>query len=252
MKDREIWIAAAAGVEALAGTSSVWSEPARVRKELAALVGALPATHVAIELAAVIGPDVNGGWGPLLGRAGGWAERLPELVQAIASAVAGRAVWGLVLPGPGQVARALGDESERGLVKAGLQVAAFLQTVRESGQAFVAVDAPATAEERAVGPILKNAGLYGWARALRVPDLGETRTPAADVWLVDEAAVADLVPLWAAGERVAGGLGRGFWDAPVLDGVAPARFALYGMIPAGTEPRAIVDAGRALRAWTAA
>ncbi|MEA2626905.1 MAG: hypothetical protein QOD06_2950 [Candidatus Binatota bacterium] len=248
--EREVWIAAAAAVEALAGTASVWCEPPRVRKELAELLGALPATHVAVDLAAILAADPAGGWGALLGRAAPWNDRLPELAQAIASATAGRAAWGFVLPAPRTVASALGDASERGIVKAGLQLAGLLQHVRDAGLHFVALDVFTAAETRAVGPILKNAALYGWRRAIRVADLAAERSAQPDLWLVEDAEAAVLAPLWTAGERVAGGLGRRFWTAAHLEGAAPARFLLYGTVPAETEPGAIVAAGRALRQWT--
>src|SRR5439155_574942 len=109
--------------------------------------------------------------------------------------VRGRAVWGVGLPGPAEVAETFGDASERGVLKAGLQLASFLQGFREAGIGFVAIDLTgAGVPAKAVAPIFRNAELYGWRRAAVVRDESGSGC-GADISLV-----------------VRDGLSAGFWN----------------------------------------
>ncbi len=253
---RAVWLRVANGVESLSGAGSrVWHEPAQTRKALGELLGVFPVTHVQLDLAALVGAgDAPGDWAAFLTRQGNWGELLPELALAVHSAVRAPAVWGLGLPAPATVAAALGDTSERGTLKAGLQLASFLQAFRESHISFVAVDRaepPQAGDARALTPIFRNSEMYGWRRALCVVDLESSKEQrlGADVVLAADTAVAALCPVWERGEPVGGGLGKEFWGAGEFGVPAPPRFLLYGEVPHGITPRSIVESGRTLRAW---
>lgn len=252
-RDRSVWLQVAHGVESLAeGGGGVWREPAAVRKALGELLGVFPATHVQVDLAALLrAPETGTGWASLLGRSGAWGTLLAELALAISDAVRPPAVWGLGLPGPQTVAASLEDASERGVLKAGLQLASFLQTFREARVGFVSVDLRGTEPggvERALASVFRNSGMYGWLRAVCVDGieaLGSSRM-GAEVILLSDAGISELRPLWERGEPVGGGLGDAFWAGQGLAGSLPQRCLLYGEIPEGISPKAIVEAGRQL------
>ncbi len=252
---RAVWLRVANGVESLSDAgSAVWREPAQTRKALGELLGVFPVTHVQLDLAALVAAgDPAGDWGSFLARQGKWSELLNELALAVRSAIRAPAVWGLGLPAPSVVAAALGDTSERGTLKAGLQLASFLQAFRESHISFVAVDRaepPQSGEARALTPILRNSEMYGWRRAICVANLDAvTEQLGADVVLAAEAKLAALCPAWERGEPVGGGLGSEFWQGGQFGVPAPGRFLLYGEVPRGITPRSIVESGRTLRAW---
>jgi len=190
----------------------------------------------------------------LLSRSGPWGAFLSELALAVSDAVRPPAVWGLGLPGSKPVAASLGDESERGILKAGLQLASFLQIFRESRVGFVSVDLSNTKPlgvERTIAPVLRNSEMYGWLRAVCVSDLGALgESPAgADVVLVRNAGLSELRPLWNRGESVGGGLSGEFWDGREFENGPPQKCLLYGETPEGISPKTIVEAGRMLRSW---
>ena len=227
--DRSIWLRVANGVESLSGQGPrVWNEPPAVANSLRELLSVLPLTHAQIDLAALRGrSEPRAQWKAMLSREGDWNELLRELVAAVGDAVRGRAAWGLGLPGPGVVADELGDPSERGVLKAGLQLAGFLQGFREAGVGFVSVDLTgAIVSEKAVAPIFRNAQMYGWKRAAIVGD-DSSSAAGAEIRLVD-------------------GLTEGFWTA---EEPAPQAPTLFGEIPSDIEPAAIVAAGRKLERW---
>ena len=235
-RERSIWLRVANGLEILSGQGRrVWNEPAAVRNALRELLSVVPVTHVQIDVSALRGrSDPPAEWRALLARAEDWDDLLRELVAATSDAVRGRAVWGIGLPGPTEVAESLGDASERGVLKAGLQLASFLQGFREAGIGFVAIDLTGgSVPAKTVAPIFRNAELYGWKRAAVVRDESQSAC-GADISLV-----------------VRTGLSAGFWTGE--ESFAPALDAeiVFGEIPAGTEPAAIVTAGRGLRAWMA-
>jgi len=227
--DRSIWLRVANGIESLAGQGPrVWNEPPAVANALRELLSVLPLTHAQIDLEALRGrSEPRAQWKAMLSREGDWNELLRELVAAVGDAVRGRAAWGLGLPGPDGVADELGDPSERGVLKAGLQLAGFLQGFREAGVGFVSLDLTgAIVSEKAVAPIFRNAQMYGWKRAAIVGD-DSSSAAGAEIRLVD-------------------GLSEGFWTA---EEPAPQAPTLFGEIPSDIEPAAIVAAGRKLERW---
>lgn len=249
--ERTVWIRVGPGVETLSGMGpAVWNEPAAVRNALREMLSVLPATHLQVDLASLRGrSDPPADWKTVLARGGGFGELLGEMVQAVGDAVRGRAAWGLGFPGPGVVAEALGDVSERGVLKAGLSLASFLQGVRESGIAFVAVDlGAAPVAEKTVAPFFRNAEMYGWRRAaVRTED---APVSGADVRLVEGLAYEAALAHWQVGDLVGGGLGAAFWSGEPLPQPPPSRALLYGAIPPGVEAAGIVAAGRALSSWS--
>lgn len=248
--DRTIWLRVGAGVETLSGMgTAVWHEPAAVRNALREMLSVLPATHLQIDLGSLRRrTDPPAEWKALLARGEGFGELLGEMVQAIGDAVRGRAEWGIGFPGPVAVAESLGDVSERGLLKAGLQLASFLQGLREAGIGFVALDlAGAPAPEKALAPFFRNAEMYKWRRAaIRSEDVP---TGGAEIRLVEALPYESLLPRWQAGELVGGGLGAAFWGGAPLPQPAAVRALLYGEIPLGVEAAAIVACGRSLSSW---
>jgi hypothetical protein len=242
-------------VEGVGGLgAAIWSRPPEVRRAIAELAGVFPVTHLALDFDAVrasAGPEPT--WKALLGRSGGWTELLGELVPAIASALRAPCVFGFALPDPRAVAAELGDTSDRGALKAGLQVASFLQSLRSAGLSFAIVllgSAPTPEVTRAVTPVLRNAGMYGWRRAVEMPTLDASLPPETDLRLVPGAKLADLEPAWNRGEEVGGGLETDLWTDGSPVGKAPPLFCLYGIAPAGVDAAATVAAGRRLREWT--
>jgi len=229
VSERTIWIRVGNGVEVLSGLgAAVWNEPAAVRNALRELLSVMPITHAQIDLAPLRArTEPAAEWKTVLARAGDWGDILREMVAAIGDAVRGRAQWGLGLPNPAVVAESLGDASERGALKAGIQLAAFLQTFREAGLGFVAIDltGPVVAE-KAVSQVLRNAQMYGWRQAVMV--------------------AAPLSPAPAEIQLVADGLGAAFWAGDETPGALSSDPSLYGEIPAGIEAAAIVAAGRRL------
>jgi len=219
-----IWIRVGSGVEILSGLGAgVWNEPAAVRNALRELFSVMPMTHAQIDLDRLRArTDPPADWKTVLGRTGDWADLLREMVAAIGDAARGRAAWGIGLPNPVVVAESLGDASERGALKAGIQLAAFLQAFREAPIGFVAIDLTGPeVPEKAVAQVLRNAQMYGWRQAAVV---AAPRSPApAELQLVDS-------------------LGAGFWSGG--DASAPAGDLVHGEIPAGIDAAAIVAAGR--------
>ena len=246
-KERTVWLRVANGVETLSGLGAeVWTEPAAARNALRELFSVLTLTHVEIDLDPLrrrTRPETD--WKTLLARAGDWADLLREMVAAIADAVRGRAEWGIGLPSPARVAESLGDASERGTLKAGIQLASFLQGFREAGLAFAAVDLTGPAVgDKAVAQVMRNAQMYGWRQAAIVA--APVTPPPAEIQLVADATIDDLAARWPQGELVGGGLGAAFWSGAEAQASLPARAFLYGEIPAGTDAAAIVGAGRRL------
>ncbi|MBI2962163.1 MAG: hypothetical protein HYY35_00285 [Deltaproteobacteria bacterium] len=249
--ERTVWVRVAHGLESLSGLGArVWNEPAAVRNALRELLSVLPLTHVQLDLAALRRrSDPAAGWKAVLGRGDGWAELLRETTQATSDAVRGRAEWGIGLPGPAEAAASLGDASERGVLKAGLQLASFLQGLREADLAFVAVDlSGASVPDKVVAPVFRNAEMYGWRRAAVVGGIAEG-AGAAEIRLVGDAPFGELCEAWRRGELVGGGLGAAFWSGAAPPAPVPPRALLFGEMPAGIEPAAIVAAGRSLHQW---
>lgn len=250
-KPRSVWVRVGAGIETLSGAgASAWNEPAVVRNSLREILSVLPLTHVELDLARWLRrTDPPSTWDALLARAGDWASLLGETAAATGDAVRGIAEWGVGLPAPSTVASALGDTSERGLVKAGLRSASFLQALRESGIRFVTVDLAGTAPpDRALAPVFRNAELYGWRRAAIVGAVAEA-VEGAEVRLVRGGSVAEVRESWQQGESVGGGLDAAFWAGGELPDAAPPRALLFGEIPPGIDAAAIVAAGRRLARW---
>jgi hypothetical protein len=163
--------------------------------------------------------------------------------------VSGRATWGLGLPSPVLLATELGDSSERGVLKAGLQIAGFLQGFRDAGLGFIALDLAAGAvADKAVAPSLRNAEMYGWRRAVVIGEMGEAPV-GAEIRLATGQEFHTLAGAWERGELFGGGLDGSFWRGQALPRPAPPRALLFGAIPDGLEPAYIVAAGRELRAW---
>jgi hypothetical protein len=257
-QDRSVWLQVANGVKSLAENGrGVWAEPAAVRKVLGELLGVFPVTHVQIDIAAVLrSGDTDSDWASLLSRSGHWGVLLPELALAVTDAVRPPMVWGLGLPGPQEVAVSLGDESERSVLKAGLQLAAFLQVFRASRLGFVTVDLRNTGVsgmERAITPIFRNSEMYGWLGAICVRDLAARRgsLAGAKVTLVHDGKFAELLPLWERGEVVGGGLSGELWNGGGLGGDPPQKCLLYGEVPERASAKTIVETGRILRSWLA-
>jgi hypothetical protein len=250
VKDRSIWLRVGAGVETLSGMGrAVWNEPAAVRNALREMLSVLPATHLQIDLGSLrCRMDPPAQWKVLLARGDGFGELLGEMVQAIGDAVRGRAEWGIGFPGPAVVADSLGDVSERGVLKAGLQLASFLQGLREAGIGFVALDLlGAPVPQKTLAPFFRNAEMYKWRRAAICSE--DAPIAGADVRLVEALPYEALLARWQAGELVGGGLGAAFWSGEPLPQPAPARALLYGEVPLGVEAAAIVAAGRGLSSW---
>lgn len=250
-KERSVWMRVAGGIERLSGLDAkVWNEPAAARNALRELLSVVPVTHVQVDLAALRRrTDPATDWKMLLTRGADWAELLRECVAALDDAVRGRAVWGIGLPSPARVAADLGDASERGVLKAGLQLASFLQGFREAGLGFIAVDlAGGAAPDKVVAPALRNAEMYGWRRAVVVPTLAEGAS-GAEIRLVCEAADDDLAAAWARGELVGGGLGERFWKGGEVPAPPGSPALLFGAIPRDAEAADIVAAGRKLASW---
>jgi hypothetical protein len=250
-RKRSVWLRVGAGIETLSGVGrSVWNEPASARNALRELLSVLPATHVQIDLASLRRrSDPESGWKILLSRGEDWSDLLRETAAATTDAVRGHATWGLGMPSPALVAAELGDSSERGVLKAGLQLAGFLQGVREGGLGFVALDlASGAVADKAVAPLLRNAEMYGWQRAVVLPEVGEA-SPGGEIRLAAGQDFQSLTGRWERGELVGGGLDESFWSGQALPQPAPSCALLYGTIPEGLEAAAIVAAGRGLRAW---
>jgi hypothetical protein len=246
-KQRTVWLRVANGVEALSGLGAeVWNEPAAARNALRELLSVLTITHVEIDLDPLRRRTASEtDWKTLLARGGDWADLLRELVAAIADAVRGRAEWGIGLPNPARVAEGLGDASERGTLKAGIQLASFLQGFREAGPAFLAVDLTGPAVgEKAVAQVIRNAQLYGWKQAAIVET--PMSPPPVEVQLVADATVDDVAVHWQRGDLVGGGLGPRFWRGGYAEPPLPPQCLLYGEIPSGSDAAGIVDAGRRL------
>ncbi len=244
--DRTIWVRAGAGIEILSGMgAAVWNEPAAVRNAVREMLSVVPATHLQIDLDSMRRrSEPAAEWKSVLARSDGFGALLAEMVQATSDAVRGRAEWGLGFPGPQEVAESLGDASERGVLKAGLQLASFLQAVRESGITFVAIDlAGAPAPDKTTAPFFRNAEMYKWRRAARRNE--PAPVAGAEIRLLDDSPAAALVSHWEAGELVGGGLDASFWAGQPLPAL-PARSLLYGSIPPTSEAAAIVAAGRGL------
>jgi hypothetical protein len=234
--DRSIWLRVANGVEILSGQGrKVWNEPAAVRNAVRELLSVVPVTHVQIDISALRGrSDPPAQWRALLARANDWDDLLRELTAATSDAVRGRAAWGIGLPGPTEVAESFGDVSERGILKAGLQLASFLQGFREAGIGFVALDLTGAAvPAKTVAPIFRNAELYGWERAAVLHDDSQNAY-GASISLVAQS-----------------GLSAGFWNGEQSFTPGSGTNIVFGEIPAGIEPAAIVAAGRSLKAWLA-
>jgi hypothetical protein len=254
-QDRTIWLQVTHAIEALSASGrAVWSQPSAVQKALGELLGVFPATHVQLNLDALFHPgDGKEDWAALLSRSGQWSAFLSELALAITEAVRPPVVWGIGLPGPQYVAASLGDTSERGVVKAGLQVASFLQALREARVGFVTVDLRGTAVasmERAIAPVFRNSGMYGWKRAVCADDIIAISGSfaGADIGLVPSATITELSSLWNEGKLVGGGCSAAFWTNGSLEEKLPAKFFLYGEAPEGIAPKVLVEAGRFLRA----
>jgi hypothetical protein len=251
---RTIWIDLAHAVESVAPAGQrVWDDPASVRKTLGDIVAVLPLTHAQIDAGVVAGSaQVNNGWrGMLEGTADGF---LREMACAISDAFRPPKVWGVGLPCPKKVAAALGDISERAILKTGLQLAARLRLFRDAGAAFVAMDFCDTAfaeQERALAPIFRNAQMYGWTRALCVRDLeaGLAMSAHADAVLLIDSEENQLRDVWQRGVAIGGGLTERIWNGQMLAVPPPPRFLLFGRVPAQTAARAIVEAARTIASW---
>jgi hypothetical protein len=250
-RQRCVWLRVAAGIETLSGLGrTVWSEPAAGRNALRELLSVLPATHVQIDLDSLrrhSDPPIE--WKVVLARGGDWSDVLRETAAATADAVRGRAAWGLGVPSPAAVAGSLGDSSERGVLKAGLQLAGFLQGLREAGLGFVTLDLGTGAvPDKAVAPFLRNAEMYGWRRAIVLGD-GTAASAGAEIRLAAGQDFEVLASAWQRRELLGGGLDEAFWAGQPLPRPAPACALLYGTIPEGLEAAAIVGRGRTLREW---
>jgi hypothetical protein len=250
-RQRSVWLRVASGIETLSGLGrSVWNEPAAGRNALRELLSVLPATLVQLDVDAMRRrSEPAADWKTVLSRAADWSDLLRETAAATTDAVRGCAVWGLGMPNPAAVAGELGDSSERGVLKAGLQLAGFLQGLREAGLGFVALDLGGGAvADKAVAPLLRNAEMYGWRRAVVLASAAQASF-GAEVRLVPGLDIRTLVAAWEKGELLGGGLDGAFWTAQQLPSPAPARALLYGTVPESLEAAAIVGAGRALREW---
>lgn len=255
--DKTIWVGVAHGVESVSGAgAAVWQNPAAARKALGELIGVLPVSHGEIALSAMLGADASApeAWRALLD--GESQGAIAELALAISDAFRQPKSWGVALPCPTSIAAALGDASERGALKIGMQIAARLRVFRDAGASFITVDLPDAnfaAQERALKPVLHNAELYGWKRALCVPSLADTAglQGRADAVLVLRAGPQELDETWRQGLALGGGLTPETWSGEPLAPRRSPRFLLFGRIPAGTPAHAIVDAARMISSWAA-
>ncbi len=253
-QDRNIWLRVGNGLGRLIDRGAdIWLDPGAVRRAIVELQGVFPVTHLEVALSdAVANGGADGNWPALLRGTGRWNELLGELSQAIGDAVRAPASWGVGLPDPRIVARAAGDESERGALKAGLEIASFLRKLRESTLKFAVIqiaDIEGAGIERAVSSILKNSQLYSWARAIAVSGIADASrwTGQAETILLRSAELQALESAWSKGERIAGGLDSSFWTGTSGAAPLPGRFLLYGELPADITPKAVVEAGRNLR-----
>ena len=256
--DKTIWIGLARGVESVSGAgAAVWREPAAARKALGELLGVLPVTYGEFDAGAIIGArdaDRAAGWRALL--EGKSEAAMSEMALAINDAFRAPKTWGVALPCPGALAALLGDGSERAALKIGMQMAARLKLFRDAGASFLTMDlanSKFAAEERALKPVLRNAELYGWKRALCVPALADTAglESVGDALLVLDAEVGELDARWQQGLALGGGLGEQIWSGRPLAPRQSANFLLFGRIPAGAPAHAIVDAARMISVWAA-
>ncbi len=256
--DKTIWVGLVHGVESVSGAgAAVWRDPAAARKALGELLGVLPVTHGEIDVDAVLGArdaDRAEGWRAML--EGKSEASMSELALALNDAFRAPRVWGVALPCPGSLAAALGDASERAALKIGMQMAARLKLFRDAGASFLTIDLANSnfaGEERALKPVLRNAEMYGWKRALCVPALADTAATesVADAVLALRAEASELDARWLQGSAIGGGLGETIWSGEPLAPRQSARFLLFGRIPAGTPAHAIVDAARMISAWAA-
>jgi hypothetical protein len=246
-----VWLRVGAGVEILSGLGpAVWNQPAVVRNALREMLSVLPATHLQLDLGRLLGrSDPPSTWSTLLARSADWAGLLGETAAATTDGVRGIADWGIGLPSPSVVAEALGDVTDRGVLKAGLQMASFLQGFREAGIGFVAVDLTAAAvPAKVVAPIFRNGEMYGWRRAAVVRAASQT-VGGAEIRLVHDGGYAEVCASWGRGELVGGGLDGAFWAGDALPAPAPPQALLFGEIPAEADAAAIVAAGRRLTLW---
>ncbi|MGD0074451.1 MAG: hypothetical protein ABSD31_08925 [Candidatus Binataceae bacterium] len=253
--DRNIWLRVGIGLGRVVDRGAdIWLDPGAVRRALLELQSVFPATHLEISLSDVVGcAPTDGNWSAFLQGTGRWSELIAELSQAIGDAFRAPVAWGVGLPDPRVVAKSIGDESERGALKAGLEIASFLRRLRESSLRFTVVqiaDSDAAGIARAVAPILKNSQLYQWARVISVARM--EHVPAwkgqAEAILVRAAEPLALEAAWRIGEPLAGGLGPSFWNGEWAESFQlPDRFSLYGELPSEVTPKALVEAGRSLR-----
>ncbi len=255
--DKTIWIGLAHGVQSVSGKgAAVWRDAAAMRKALGELVSVLPVTHGQIDLAALLGADANApeAWRTML--EGKSESAMGELAVAINDAFRPPKIWGVALPCPGALAATLGDASERGALKTGMQMAARLRLFRDAGASFVTIDLPDSnfaGQERALKPVLRNAEMYGWTRALCVPALADTAglEGHADAVLALRADVAELDERWQHGSALGGGLTQEIWSGEKLAPRNSPRFLLFGRIPRDTPAHAIVEAARMISSWAA-
>jgi hypothetical protein len=253
--DRNIWLRIGSGLGRLVDRGAdIWLDPGVVRRALLELQGVFPATHLEISLPDVVGcAAADGNWLAFLQGNGRWSELIAELSQAIGDAVRDPVAWGVGLPDPRVVAKSMGDESERGALKAGLEIASFLRRLRDSSLRFTVVqinDGEVAGIARAVAPILRNSQLYKWTRAIGVGGLERVATWQGQVEavLVRSAELSALETAWRNDEPLGGGLSPAFWNGEWGAALQlPASFSLYGELPSDVTPKALVEAGRALR-----
>lgn len=250
---RTVWVDAGPGIQEIAAQGArVWESPAAVHKALAEIIGVIALTHVQISLDTVFGSDSAAEkWRGLLEGKGA----LDEVMAAIGDAVRGPAVWGVALPCPSKMAALLsGDGSEKSVLRIGMQMASCLRGLRDSGMKFVTIDfgdLTPSGEEKGLAPILRNAELYGWTRAISIDDIHTlTAFPAGvDVAVVGRASVADVLGFWNSGKPVGGGLTHSVWTSEALGERPAPRFVLFGQIPAGCAAERIVAVGRMVKLW---
>ncbi|HYA34473.1 MAG TPA: hypothetical protein VEF03_02585 [Candidatus Binataceae bacterium] len=254
--EKTIWISLTHGIDSVSGIgASVWSDPAMVRKALGEILGVLPVTHGEIDLGAMIGVGES--------RADSWKAalegkseaRLREIADAISDAFRPPRVWGISVPAPKRLAALLGGDSDRAALKAGMQLASCLRALRESGVGFLTIDfrgVQYASPDKPSGPVMRNAEMYGWKRALRFDtlDTGLSARADADAVLLGGAAIDELKSSWAGGDAIGGGLTVQFWKGEAAILSLPGRFFLYGEIPEDTPAAAIVEAGRTLGSLT--
>ena len=74
---RSIWLRVGPGVESLANGGQVWTQPAAVRQALAELLSVCPATHVQIDLGALVAAGQEpASWRAFLNKEAAWNELL--------------------------------------------------------------------------------------------------------------------------------------------------------------------------------